>query len=106
MSTVGQTEKKTQQRVIKLFCDTLGYDYLGNWIDRVGNRNIDAGLLNAFLESQGVDAALVSRAMHLLDKAAGDTSVTLYDRNKAVYGLLRTASTSTRMSAQTPRPCN
>ena len=34
MSTVGQIEKKTQQRVVKLFRDTLGYDYLGDWIDR------------------------------------------------------------------------
>ena len=89
MSTVGKTEKKTQQRVIQLFCDTLGYDYLGNWIDRTGNRNIDASLLNAYLKSQGVDAALISRAMHILEKAAGDTSVTLYERNKAVYELLR-----------------
>jgi hypothetical protein len=28
--TVGQIERKTQQRVVKLFRDTLGYDYLGN----------------------------------------------------------------------------
>lgn len=89
MSAVGQTEKKTQQRVIKLFSETLGYTYLGNWIDRLDNRNIDAGLLNAFLTSQGVDPALISRAIHILDKAASDTSMTLYDRNKAVYGLLR-----------------
>jgi type I restriction enzyme R subunit len=89
MSTVGQTEKKTQQRVIKLFSETLGYTYLGNWIDRPGNRNIDAGLLNAYLASRGVDPALISRAIHILDKVASDTSITLYDRNKAVYGLLR-----------------
>jgi len=89
MSSVGQVEKKTQERVIKLFHDTLGYDYLGNWIDRVGNRNIDADLLTAFLVKQGVDAALISRAKHLLDKAAGDTSKSIYDRNKAVYELLR-----------------
>ena len=62
MSTAGQTEN--QQRVVKLFCDTIGYDYLGNWIDQGGNYNIDAGLLNAFLKSQGVDAALISHAMH------------------------------------------
>ena len=30
--TVGQIERKTQQRVVKLFRDTLGYHYLGNWI--------------------------------------------------------------------------
>ena len=44
MSTVGQIEKKTQQRVVKLFRDTLGYDYLGDWTDREGNRNIEAGV--------------------------------------------------------------
>jgi len=27
--------------------------------------------------------------VHVLDKAAGDTSKSLYDRNKAVYDLLR-----------------
>jgi len=34
MSTVGQIEKKTQRRIVKLFRDTLGYDYLGDWTDR------------------------------------------------------------------------
>ena len=45
MSTVGQIEKKTQARVVALFRDTLGYDYLGNWKDRDGNRNIEEGLV-------------------------------------------------------------
>ena len=47
MSSVGQIEKKTQARVVRLFCDTLGYDYLGNWIDREGNSNIETKLLRA-----------------------------------------------------------
>jgi type I restriction enzyme R subunit len=34
MSSVGQREKKTQQRVVKLFRDRLGYGYLGNREDR------------------------------------------------------------------------
>ena len=90
MSTVGQIEKKTQQRVVKLFRDTLGYDYLGDWTDREGNRNIEEDLLRAFLrEKQGYDEALITRALYLLDKAAGDTSKSLYDRNRAVYELLR-----------------
>lgn len=90
MSTVGQIEKKTQQRVVKLFCDTLKYDYLGDWTEREGNRNIEEALLRKFLsEEQGYDDALITRAIHLLDKAAGDTSKSIYDRNRAVYELLR-----------------
>ena len=34
MSTVGQIEKKTQARVVKLFREQLGYDYLRDWTDR------------------------------------------------------------------------
>jgi type I restriction enzyme R subunit len=90
MSNVGQIEKRTQARVVKLFRETLGYDYLGDWSDREGNRNIEAQWLRAFLtDHQGYEDALITRALHLLDKAAGDTSKTLYDRNKDVYSLLR-----------------
>ena len=31
MTTVGQKERATQNRVIKLFHDRLEYTYLGNW---------------------------------------------------------------------------
>jgi type I restriction enzyme R subunit len=90
MSTVGQIEKKTQQRVVNLFRNTLGYDYLGNWTDREGNHNIEAELLRAFLtQKQGYDETLITRALYILDKAAGDTSKSLYDRNRSVYELLR-----------------
>ena len=41
MSTVGQREKQTQKRVVKLFREQLGYDYLGDWTDRESNRNIE-----------------------------------------------------------------
>src|SRR6266853_4152975 len=90
MSTIGQIEKKTQQRVVKLFREVLGYDYLGDRTEREGNRNIEEELVRKFLrEKQGCDEAIITRALHLLDKAAGDTSRSLYDRNRAVYDLLR-----------------
>jgi type I restriction enzyme, R subunit len=89
MSTVGQIERKTQQRVVKLFRDTLKYDYLGNWEERENNRNIESDLLRAFLKKQRYDDTLITRALHQLEKAAGDTSKSLYDRNRAVYELLR-----------------
>ena len=89
-SAVGQIEKRTQARVVTLFRETLGYDYLGDWSDREGNRNIEPQWLKTFLaDQQGYDNVLITRALHLLDKAAGDTSKHLYDRNKEVYSLLR-----------------
>jgi type I restriction enzyme R subunit len=90
MSVVGQIEKRTQQRVVKLFREQLGYAYLGDWTERDGNRNIEPELLRTFLrEKQRYAEPLITRALHLLDKAAGDTSKSLYDRNRAVYDLLR-----------------
>jgi len=72
VSTVGQIEKKTQQRVVRLFREQLGYDYLGDWTEREGNRNIEESLLRAFLrEKQGYVETLITRALRSLDKAAG-----------------------------------
>ncbi|MEW6400192.1 MAG: HsdR family type I site-specific deoxyribonuclease [Chloroflexota bacterium] len=89
MSTVGQIEKRTQDRVVALFRDGLGYDYLGNRIDRPDNANIELDLLRAWLQEKGVEDVLIGRALHALAKVATDTSKHLYDRNKAVYDLLR-----------------
>lgn len=89
MSTVGQIERATQQRVVKLFQDKLGYDYLGNWIDRADNRNIDNALVRQFLKKQGYDDVLATRALHQVSKVAGDQTKSLYDSNNAVYELLR-----------------
>jgi len=89
MTTVGQRERATQNRVVKLFRENLGYDYLGNWEYRAGNRNVEEDYLRAFLKKQGYADALIDRALYELDKTAGDQSKSLYDVNKTVYGLLR-----------------
>ena len=47
MSNVGQIERKAQDRVVKLFRDQLGYEYLGNWEYREGNSNVEVELLDA-----------------------------------------------------------
>ena len=72
-----------------LFRDRLDYDYLGNRIDCAGNANIELELLTAWIRKQGVSDALINRALHELSRAAGDASKHCYDRNKAVYDLLR-----------------
>lgn len=44
MTHIGQPEQATQNRVIALFRDELGYRYLGDWTDREGNSNIEERL--------------------------------------------------------------
>lgn len=88
MSTVGQIERKAQNRVVALFRDRLRYDYLGDWNDRSGfegkgNQNIEPEDLRAWLDQRGVDSSLINRALFELEKVAGDTSQSLYDRNSA-----------------------
>ena len=88
MSAIGQIEKRTQARVVALFQDRLGYDYLGDWIDR-DSRNVEQAVLSAWLKQQRVGDTLISRALHELNRVATDTSKHLYDRNRGVYELLR-----------------
>lgn len=89
MSTVGQIERKTQNRVVRLFQDALQYDYLGNWEYRTENSNIEEQLVRKFLHRKGYSDALIGRALRELNNAARDETKSLYDLNKAVYGLLR-----------------
>ena len=89
MSTVGQPERATQNRVVALFRDELGYRYLGDWTDRDGNSNIEEGLVSAWLTRGGYTPAQISVALHKLRTEAGDHSRTLYGNNEAVYSLLR-----------------
>ncbi|MBD2096820.1 type I restriction endonuclease subunit R [Trichocoleus sp. FACHB-591] len=90
MSTVGQIERITQNRVIKLFREQLYYTYLGNWESRDSNRNIEASLLSQWLHGQGVNDILINKTLRELDQAAAlGEGQNLYDANKAVYRLLR-----------------
>src|SRR6266581_3680703 len=89
MSNIGQPERATQNRVIALFRDELQYRYLGNWTDRDGNSNIEAGLLTAYLTRSGYTPAQISRAIYVLRTEANNHSRGLYGNNKAVYNLLR-----------------
>ena len=90
MSIVGQRERATQNRLVAFFQNELGYHYLGNWHDRVGNKNIETDLLVANLKKRGVSQALINRAIRQLDTAAAlGEGKKLYYANQDVYGLLR-----------------
>ena len=64
MSDVGQPERIVQNRVVGLFRNTLNYNYLGNWIDRENNSNIEEKILRSFLkEKQEYEDGLISKAI-------------------------------------------
>ena len=91
MVTVGQIERATQNRIVKLFRDHLDYDYLGDWRDREEkNSNIEKDLLRSWLTKQGVSDILIKRTFRSLEQAAAlGHGRHLYEANKDVYSLLR-----------------
>lgn len=90
MSDVGQNERATQNRVVKLFQKQLGYTYLGNFQDRENNTNIEVKLLTQWLQKKGMSDGLISKVLRECEQ-----SVALgggrkpYEANKAFYMLLR-----------------
>lgn len=90
MSDVGQKERATQDRVVKLFQERLGYSYLGNWIDEERGLPVEDGLLCDYLERQEYSGKLIQKALEKFYKelALGEGR-SLYEANKAVYESLR-----------------
>ena len=89
MSTAGAPERATQNRVVALFCNELGYRYLGDWTDRTTNSNIEEALLASWLAGAGYSKDQINRAIYLLRTEADNPNRSLYDNNKACYSLLR-----------------
>lgn len=89
MNAVGEIERITQNRIIKLFREELGYRYLGNWEIRPNNSNIEEGLLRSYLIRRGYKGTAINKALHELGKAANNYHESLYNNNKNVYKLLR-----------------
>ncbi len=52
MSSVGQREIRTQQRVLAFFREALGYAYLGHWKDRPDNASLEEALLTDIAKAQ------------------------------------------------------
>jgi type I restriction enzyme R subunit len=90
MTDVGQREREAQNRVVALFRDSLGFEYLGNWEYREGNSNVEVELLTQNLRARGYDDNLINRA---IAKLKSDASLgggrDLYQASLDVYGLLR-----------------
>ena len=89
MNGVGNPERVTQNRVVSLFRDELGYRHLGNWTDRPGNSNIEEELLSGHLGQHGNAQGQIAKAVHELRSESNNANRSLYENNKQVYGLLR-----------------
>lgn len=88
MSKVGQIERATQNRLVKLLQENLGYEYLGNW-EKQFNSNLIEDEYLAFQESKGVNAELANKSFKELEKIASNGAVKLHQNNRDFYEKLR-----------------
>lgn len=89
MSDIDKPERVTQNRIVGLFRDELGYRYLGDWTGRDGNSNIEEDLLKSFLTRNGYTHEQISVALYKLSTEADKHSRNLYGNNQAIYNLMR-----------------
>ncbi|WP_294677160.1 type I restriction endonuclease subunit R [uncultured Fluviicola sp.] len=86
---INPIERETQNRIIKLFVEELGYTYYGNWETRLQNYNVEVFILKKNLISRGYSEVLAEKAVKETYDLAMATTGNLYERNKNMYSLLR-----------------
>jgi len=84
-------ERITQNRIVKLLQEQLGYAYLGDWEEREGNSNVEEALLKNYLTgTKKYSEPIINKALFEFRKlAALNVSDDLYPINRAVYSALR-----------------
>jgi len=87
--SVSKPERPTQDRVIKIFRDELGYSYLGDLQDKADNSNIEATQLSHYLSRNGYSDLQINKSLDKLQKTINNHSQGLYNNNKDFYQLLR-----------------
>ncbi|MGM0580738.1 MAG: type I restriction endonuclease subunit R [Bacteroidota bacterium] len=88
MNQIGKPERATQNRVIQLFQNHLGYHYLGDWEEQERTLPIEKSILLSCL-TQNYSANLANKAIEKLEQACANVGGGLYAANKAVYTFLR-----------------
>ena len=88
MSNIGDSERKTQNRVINFFKNILHYTYIGN-LSEQENSNIIEDKLYEYLKGRGYSERLISGAIDELKNTSLNLQQGLYSANKEVYSLLK-----------------
>ena len=102
MPNIGDSERKTQNRVVKFFRDKLHYIYLGNLHDSE-NSNIMQERLHAWLLKQGYSEKLAANAVDTLVRTSTNLQQGLYHANKKVYSLLKYGAKVKESVEQAPK---
>lgn len=88
MSDIGDSERKTQNHVVRFFKEKLCYSSLGNLQDQE-NTNIKQDLLRQWLTGQGYSDRMADKAITELVKVSTNLQQGLYHANKETYSLLK-----------------
>jgi len=88
MAKINETERTTQDRVVRFFQKELNYEYYGNLHSQI-NTNIIIEKLTAYLTERGCSASLSAKAIDALISAAGNLQQGPYKTNQEVYSLLK-----------------
>ena len=102
MSKIGDSERTTQNSVVKFFVNKLHYTYLGNLHDSE-NKNIMQDSLSAYLARRGYSEKLIERAIDKLVKVSSNLEQGLYFANKEVYSLLKYGAKVKEEAGESPK---
>lgn len=86
---INKPERVTQNRVVNLFREKLGYIYLGNLEDKRDNSNIEVPQLRQYLIRTDYSTDQINKALDKLQTTANNHAQVLYPNNRDVYHLLR-----------------
>jgi type I restriction enzyme R subunit len=84
-------ERVTQNRIVTLLSEQLGYSYLGDWEERDNNKSIEDELLRDYLvHTKKYTEPVISKALFEFKKTSTlNVSDDLYPINRATYSALR-----------------
>ena len=89
MSSIGDNERQTQNRLIKMFENELKYLYLGNFEDIKDNSNVLESHMLMYLIEAGYSDFVAKKAIFEFVNVSRNDNNGLYYVNKVIYTLLK-----------------